>query len=234
MLSTSGRSFTPTSLRTPSIPNRGPTSSSASVSGTSRSTSLACTDVETSLPIAVASSIGIDGPMFTRRQRDLHEVPAGLLRLRAEVDRRRLQHLDHPAQVPVAHLGRHPGHLDPRADRLPDRVARRLGQDVRLRGHLDVVRRQQVVLAADGLAEAEHVGGGHKRSLRRAADLGRPASIARRGDSFRPRAGRCHGRRATSRRRGLPSRYGDPSAAPYCSTSANPAATTSRVTSAEV
>ena len=114
-----------------------------------------------------------------RRQRDLHEVPAGLLRLRAEVDRRRLQHLDHPAQVPVAHLGGHPGHLDPRADRLPDRVARRLGQDVRLRGHLDVVRRQQVVLAADGLAEAEHVGGGHKRSLRRAADLGRPASIAR-------------------------------------------------------
>ena len=106
-------------------------------------------------------------PEIHGRQGDRHEVPAGLPRLGAEVDRRRLEHPDDPAQVPVAHLGGHPGHLDPRADRLPHRVARGLGQDVRLGGHLDVVGREQVVLAADGLAEAEHVGGGHELSLRR-------------------------------------------------------------------
>ncbi len=61
----SGRSATPTSRRTPSIPKRGPTSASAEESGSSRSTSLACTDVELSVPSTVVSRFGSDGPKFT-------------------------------------------------------------------------------------------------------------------------------------------------------------------------
>ncbi len=65
MFSSRGRSGTPTSRRTPAIPNRGPTRASARESGSSRSTSLACTDVELSLPSTVVSRFGSDGPKFT-------------------------------------------------------------------------------------------------------------------------------------------------------------------------